>query len=41
MRKKYKKKKRSCAMCKPHKMGWEDKRTMQQKKQDAKTKEEE
>jgi len=23
MRKKYKKKKRSCAMCKPHKMGWD------------------
>jgi hypothetical protein len=23
MRKQYKRKKRSCAMCKPHKMGWE------------------
>lgn len=24
MRKAYKVKRRSCAMCKPHKMGWED-----------------
>ena len=24
MRKQYKKKKRSCALCKPHKMGWEN-----------------
>ena len=34
MRKRYKLKKRSCAMCKPHKMKWEDKRTLQQKKKD-------
>lgn len=24
MRKQYKKKKRSCALCKPHKMGWDN-----------------
>ena len=24
MRKRFKKKKRSCAMCKPHKMGWDN-----------------
>lgn len=24
MRKQYKKKKKSCAMCKPHKMGWDN-----------------
>jgi len=34
MRKRLKLKKRSCAMCKPHKMHWEDRRTMQEKKAD-------
>lgn len=38
MRKRLKKKKRSCAMCKPHKMGWEDRRTLQERKQDDKDK---
>ncbi len=26
MGRKYKRKKRSCSMCKPHKMGWSDKK---------------
>ena len=36
MRKRLKKKKRSCPLCKPHKAGWEDRRTMQERKQDEK-----
>ena len=30
MGKQYKRKRRSCALCKPHKMGWDKKRTPQQ-----------
>jgi hypothetical protein len=36
MRKRYKKKKRSCAMCKPHKMAKCDKRSIGQKSRDEK-----
>ena len=35
MRKRTKKKKRSCALCKPHKMKWADRRTTQWKRRDA------
>lgn len=30
----YKRKRRSCPMCKPHKMGWEPKATDKQRQQD-------
>lgn len=33
-RKRYRNKKRSCEMCKPHKRGREDARTLQEKKAD-------
>ena len=33
MRKQTKKKKRSCAMCKPHKMGWENRWKKKEKQQ--------
>jgi len=32
--KKYKNKSRSCGLCKPHKRGMDDNRTMQERKQD-------
>lgn len=35
------KREKICPMCKPHKMGWEDRRTVQQKRQDEKEKREE
>lgn len=34
MRKRYKNKRRSCGLCKPHKRGRADRRTMQVKRQD-------
>lgn len=35
-RKKYKLKRHSCQVCKPHKMGWSDKRKISQKREDEK-----
>ena len=37
-KKKFKQKTRSCPMCKPHKMHWDDKRTRQDVKKDIDTK---
>lgn len=35
--KKLKRKRRSCPLCKPHKTGWDDRRSMQEKREDGKT----
>ena len=36
LKKKYKKKQRSCPLCKPHKMNWADKRKIADIKEDQK-----
>jgi len=40
MRKRNKLKHKSCSLCKPHKMKWDDRRTLQWKKEDEKYKKE-